>query len=436
MSSSVMAHGDGASGAGRKRVVMMVIDGLRGDGVRADWMPSLDAVARESRVFTAHRGVFPSATRVSSASIATGCYPARHGLAGNSVAWKEDNGFTRVSVGSADFVMRWQERHGHTLLVPTLADRLGDDMLIVSNSSPGAAHMQDPNKKARFYHRSGSWRPGGAPVPAAEHPDVAYDGTGDAVVTARFCESLLHASPAALSLLWICEPDHTQHAIALGSPDHRAILAGSDRMVAQVADTVQRLRAGGDDVLFIICSDHGQETTDEIIDVEAELAAAGFKQTAQSNEMMVASSGMGALIYALNEDAGFAADLTCWLRAQGWCNDAWSGNALAEVGQQAGNGLIAAFSMARREAENPYGVPGIAHVVKDPFSPNDAPGHGQHGGLGPFEGAPLLLMNGRMLTAGQETRASCLVDIAPSVLAHLGASASGFDGRSLLDPVH
>ncbi len=417
-----------------KRVVIMVIDGLRGDTFKTEWMPSLARLGEESRYFAGHRGVFPSATRVSSASIATGCNPGRHGLAGNAIAWVEgDGGLQRVSVAAADFVTRWQARDGQALKVPTLADRLGNDMVIVSNSSTGAAHMQDPNRCARFFHRSGSWRAGGASVAPHDEMSITYDGTGDAHATARFCELLAHGEPARVSLLWICEPDHTQHVIPLGSPDHRAILAGSDRMLAQVHGAVERMRRRGDDVLFIVCSDHGQETTDQVIDVEGELVAAGFKTAPDSTETLVLSSGMGGLVYSLDESPDRASAIADWFRVQPWCRDAWSGNALAQVGQQAGNGMIVAFAMARRDEPNAFGVPGIAHTIKDPFSPKDATGHGQHGGMGTYEGSPLLLVNAPRFAAGTETRASTLTDIAPTVLQHLGEPGDDFDGTSLFD---
>lgn len=425
-----------------KRVVMMIIDGLRADHVRSDWMPSLANVVADARLFRAHRGVFPSATRISSATIATGCYPARHGLAGNAVAWFRDGGFDPVSVGSADFVTHWREHAGHTLLAPTLADRLGEQMLIYSNSSPGAAHMQDPNRMARFYHRSGSWQPGGAEVDASERLDVAYDAAGDAVTTLRFCDALLHGPAAACSLLWICEPDHTQHAIELGSADHRALLAGSDRLVTQVAETARQLRANGDDVLLIIGSDHGHETTDEVVDVAAKLVDARFKTAVESREMVVASSGMGGLIYATDAAAEDSTALGEWLRAQSWCQNAWAGDELAAVNQRAADGLVAAFAMARRDDVNAYGVRGFAHVIKDRFSPNDGPGQGQHGGFGPYEGSPLLLADGVDFPKGSSDHPSSLIDIAPTIAAHVNLAGldsgrggsdtdSQFDGAAL-----
>lgn len=412
-----------------QRVVLMIIDGLRQDCARAAWMPSLAELAGTSRHFAGHRGVFPSATRVSSSSIATGCWPARHGLAGNCVAWREGDGFQKVSAGSQTFVRDWIARDGQALKVPTMADRFGSDMLIVSNSSPGAAQLQDPNRAARFLHRTAAWLPGGEeqlPLP------ITYTGTGDAIATSRFCELLLHGPATPCALLWICEPDHSQHALQLGSPDHRAVLAGSDRMVAQVVDAVARLREAGDDVLLLVGSDHGHETIDAVVDVEQALVEAGFKAGPEATDLIVASSGMGGHVYSTNEDPARAAELADWLRAQPWCHDAWSGNRLAELHQVAGNGVVAAFSMARRDTLNPYGVPGYAHAIKDRFSPNDAPGNGQHGGGGPYEGAPLLLANGRGFVAGTESEASALVDIAPTIYTHLEVAVTGvMDGEAL-----
>ncbi|MBT6273338.1 MAG: hypothetical protein HOI95_04310 [Chromatiales bacterium] len=409
----------------------MIIDGLRSDSVRTDWMPSLMRIRERSCSFTAHRGVFPSATRVSSASIATGCYPARHGLAGNAIAWDEGDGLKPVSVGPAAFLERWRAVTGHTLLEPTLAEHVADHggMVIHSNSSPGAAHMQDPNSHALFLHRSGSWSPGFKPTEATL--DVTYDGSGDAVTTGRFCEYLLHGPPAALNLLWICEPDHTQHAIELGCPEHRAILAGSDRLAFQVDDTVERMRARGDDVLLLIGSDHGQETADTVVDVDEALVNAGLKASLESSDVVIASSGMGALIY-LSESATVSPhDLAAWLERQAWCHQAWHGNELATIGQRPHGGLAVAFAMARRDDVNPFGVRGYAHVVKDPFSTADSTGLGQHGGMGPHEGSPLLIANGAAFPTLECDQASCLVDIAPTALRHLGLHCGGLDGDPL-----
>jgi len=70
-----------------RRCVLMIIDGLRADMLNHDYVPKLAQIAQNSCSYTQHRAVFPSATRINSASIATGCYPEHHGLGGNAIAF-------------------------------------------------------------------------------------------------------------------------------------------------------------------------------------------------------------------------------------------------------------------------------------------------------------------------------------------------------------
>ena len=263
-----------------KRAIVMVVDGLRADMVCPAYVPSLAKAAAESLLFTRHRSVFPSATRVNSASIATGCFPARHGLHGNAIALDEGEGLVAVSVGPPEFRERWRRATGHTLLAPTLSERLRQHggVVIHSNSSAGAAHMQDPDGHGTLYHRSGSHRPGFEPVTDGDHPRVGYDADGDSVVTRSFCDALVNNPASALNLLWICEPDHSQHALELGSDEHCEVLAAADACVQQVSQSVNVLRERGEQVLFIICSDHGHETVSDIVPVTQLMVEAGAER--------------------------------------------------------------------------------------------------------------------------------------------------------------
>ena len=90
-----------------------------------------------------------------------------------------------------------------------------------------------------------------------------------------------------------------------------------------------------------------------------------------------------------------------------------------------------AFSMAKRDEPNRYGVPGLGHVAADLFMKSDAQGHGQHGGLGPYETRPFLIASGRGLARGESRAPTRTVDLAPTILAHLGVPAPGMDGTPL-----
>src|SRR5688500_14961781 len=76
----------GSSASGQKSshpVLVIVLDGLRRDYVTPELMPNLHRLGESGAVGEKHHSVFPTVTRVNAASIATGCYPAVHGLVHN-----------------------------------------------------------------------------------------------------------------------------------------------------------------------------------------------------------------------------------------------------------------------------------------------------------------------------------------------------------------
>ena len=414
-----------------RRAVLVVVDGLRGDHVTETLAPSLHRLATAARWYPGHRSVFPSATRVNSASLATGCFPGSHGLHGNVIALDEGGGLVPVPVGPATFRERLRRATGRTLRRPTLSERLREHGGAASwlNSSPGAAHMQDPDGHGLLLHRSGSHRPGFKPVEGPEHLDVTYDAAGDRETTRRFCAALDAPGGYALHTTWLCEPDHSQHVMELGSDEHRALVRAADANVANIVAAVARMRERGETVLLVVCSDHGHETTDQIIPVEALMVEAGLKADAESSDIVFASSGMGALVYMSDSASSRRDDIVEWLGRQPWCGQVFAGAALSEVGHREDGGLAIAFSMARRDAPNRFGVPGVSHVAGCRFSNIDAPGRGQHGGLGRYETNAMLIVDDGSGDARRiETRTSA-VDVAPTILDFLGLAYDGADGR-------
>ena len=414
-----------------RRAVLVVVDGLRGDLVNDAFTPSLHRLANSARWYPNHRSVFPSATRVNSASLATGCFPASHGLHGNVIALDEGDGLVPVPVGPPTFRERLRRATGRTLCRPTLSERLREHGGAASwlNSSAGAAHMQDPDGHGLLLHRSGSHRPGFEPVEGPEHLDVTYDALGDRETTCRFCAALDAPGKYALHTLWLCEPDHSQHVMELGSDDHRALVGAADANVTDVVSAVGRMRERGEEVLLVVCSDHGHETTDQIIPVEALMIEAGLKAGSESSDVVFASSGMGALVYLSDGARSRRDDIVDWLGRQPWCGPVFAGAGLAEVGQREDGGLSIAFAMAGRDAPNRFGIPGISHVAGCRFSSIDAPGRGQHGGLGRYETNPVLIIDDGSGDARRIEAQTSAVDIAPTILDFLGVAYDGADGR-------
>src|SRR5215469_6195305 len=206
------------------RAVIVICDSLRADLINARDAPFLTEFAERSARFANHRGVFPSTTRTSAASIATGCLPARHGLLGNTMALDEGDGLVCLSVGKPDFRDRLRRATGRTLHMPTLAERLsriGETAIAFSNVSPGAAYFLDPDGFGWVYNPAGSFGPGRQVLSADDGLSIAKGEAGDTAATERFCDEVLRRRAPTLALLWLSEPDYTGHHSPLGSPAHR-----------------------------------------------------------------------------------------------------------------------------------------------------------------------------------------------------------------------
>ena len=416
-----------------RRAVLVVCDSLRADLIRPDTAPTLHALGRSVTNFTGCRGVFPSVTRVTSASIATGCHPGRHGLLGNTMVLDEGAGLVCLSVGKPEFRERMRKATGRTLLAPTLAERVADHggAIVMSNVSPGAAYFQDPDGFGHVYHRAGSFAPGLAPVADADHLNIAIGAAGDAAMTARFCDEVLLERRPRLGVLWLSEPDHTGHGSPLGSPQHLAAILAADRCVKRVLDTVRELDRRGGETLVIVCSDHGMETTARTIRVDDLLIGAGLKAGPGSRDLVTAPNGTATMIYRAREARASAEELRRFLEAEDWVGTLFTGPALAEVGLPTGGPVAAAVSLRTEHRPNEFGIWGYGDIAAD-LEGKDYTGCGQHGGLGPNEQRPFLFVNGPGYREGAtvETRVSH-VSVAPTILRHLGLPWDGMDGLPL-----
>jgi hypothetical protein len=417
-----------------RRVVVLVLDGLRRDMLTQTWTPNLAAHARAAERFDAHRSVFPSATRVVSSSFATGCYPARHELQGNSLVLMEEGRLVAHDAGHPDFLQHKRRVTGKSLAVPTLAERVKDHggAIIFSKVSPGAAYAHDPDGHGWVYHNAGSYGPGRRRLPDSEGVKVGLDPAGDRAMAERFITEVLFERRPALALLWLGDPDATSHAQPLGSPAHLEALRQSDETAGLVMRAVAKLRAEGDEVLFVVCSDHGHQTVRGVIDIEAELVAAGLKSAAGSGDVVSVSNGTSALIYVHDDARGKIPALGEFLRSRPWAGQVVDVEGLSEIGQAARHGLTFAVDMASTDEPNAFGIPGQSYEAQPAPGKSGHLGCGQHGGLARYEQSPFLLVQGEGFEAGAvRLEPTSAVDHAPTILTHLRLPADGMDGRPL-----
>lgn len=412
----------------KKRVVIVICDGLRGDMVTPTWTPNLIRIARHGTHFTGHRGVFPSTTRTTAAAIATGCLPARNGLEGNAVALDFGQGYEVLSVGPPGFRDRMQQALGRTLKVPVMSERVGGDAVIFGNASPGAAMFLDPDGHGELLHRDVAFGPGRKPI---DTHDASHDAAGDAALTTRFIEEVLLTRKPALSLIWQCEPDHTQHDVPLGSPAHIDVVRAADAQAGRVFDCLKPEIDKGE-VLLICASDHGHETVSEIVDLETMLIEGGFKAGPKSPDVAVAPQGLSATIY-LSDDAKPRMDeIAAFLTTDPRIGQVIVGEELADFGIDPDGGIDIAVVGAFSDKESPDGIPGQGVAFQGDIKIANTVGCGQHGGLGRYEQMPFLICVGQGFETGAKVSSpTSPIDIAPTAIRHLGLNGDGMDGRAL-----
>lgn len=413
-----------------RRAILIVCDGLGAEWVSEAQTPTLARLLAGHFRADDHRAVFPSVTRVSAASIATGCFPGRHGLEGNQMALVEDGRITVHNVGAPSFRQTLRRVTGRTLRVPTMAERLARSggQVAYSNVSPGAAYFLDPDHFGTVLHRAGSFGPGGASLTGAAHLGVSHDLDGDTEMTRRFCAEVVPSNGFRLAILWLANPDLTLHHDPLGSPEHVHALEVTDRLVAQV---VERVAAHEDrfDTLLAVGSDHGHETVGRSIHIGNWLAKKGLEAELREGRIGIASQGTSALIYATDAARAAVEDLLPKMLQEPWSGSILTGEALAATGLTA-DALVAAVDTARHDETNDHGVAGTRWLVEDGEGTPEI-GCGHHGGLGPAETRPFLTFIHREFGQGEVGRPTSLVDIAPTILRFLGEPGDGMDGAPL-----
>jgi arylsulfatase A-like enzyme len=242
---------------------------------------------------------------------------------------------------------------------------------------------------------------------------------------------VLRGRAPAIALLWLSEPDYTGHHTPLGSPAHRRAIASADENFRRVAETVASLDPTGEDILLVVGSDHGMETVAETIDLDGLLIEAGLKRAHTSSDVVVAPNGTSALLYFADPAGALVAEVARFLETQDWVGRTFVGPDLAAAGLPTASPMQIAVTLKPDDRTNLHGVPGHSPVMRDALEPKDATGFGQHGGLGKNEQSPFLFISGGSIAPGPRHSRSSLIDIAPTVLRHLGLPTTEMDGQPL-----
>jgi arylsulfatase A-like enzyme len=451
--------------------VVMVLDGLRPDSITLDETPNLWRLRQEGVNFANGHSVFPTVTRTNATAIATGTYPDRNGMFGNTLFVREVD--PNHAFGNDDHknLLRLDEATGGGMvLAPSLAEILArrrKTLAVVSSGTTGSALLGNPRApKGVGVLVNAFWEPG---------KRVAFPDAANEAILTRFPPApekggnldpyseqvswtqrvlrdyvLTELKPDVV-VNWLTEPDHLQHAIGAGSPQARGAIRNDDREVGLL---LERLRALGlaEKTNVIVVSDHGFGHGAFGVDVTGELIKAGLKAGPDSDDVVVASSGQTILLYARERNAERVSAVVRFLQRQPWAGvlftaAAQSGESSLTKGRESGTFALELVHMANAargpdivftfpwsSARGPFGLQGTDYT--DARTTGQLTGTaGNHGSMSPWVVHNTFLAWGPDFKRGitVHTPASN-VDLAPTLLALMNLDKDvpdRFDGRAL-----
>ena len=442
------------------RVVVVVFDGLRPDMVTSARMPNLAAFAGRSLWYREARSVFPSMTRVATASFATGATPAAHGIVGNAFFYPDVTRDFVIDTSRADDLALAERRLGRPLpTAETFADRLaatGHSFAVVHTGSAGSAYMLNPRAAAHGHWtftilgESATVTPEAVrevverfgPLPPRELPRYAEIDYAERV----FREHVLAAKSPDVALIWFNEPDTSSHYRFIGSLETGRILAHADAAFGRILGAIAE-QPDAADIAIIVASDHGQITGHGAVELDRLLTEAGHpaamsSQRPLSGANVALTGGNMGEIRMLDGDRDRRDAIARWLMQRDEIGMVFTSSddpvrgdvegtfATALVGLDHPRGPDLVYVLRSDEGLDGHGLPGRGLI-----SAGDVPvGGGMHGGLNRHELNTVLMLSGAAARVpGQTDAAAGLIDIAPTILDLLGVTAAPtMTGRSLL----
>ena len=436
-----------ASSAQDRHVVVVVWDGMRPDFVSEQNTPALWKLAKGGVTFQNHHSVYPSATIANGTAIATGVYPNRSGILGNHDYRPEIDAKNSIDVENVGVVGKGDQLSGGNYInVPTIVELIqtrGRKTAVAAAKTVGLLLDRHGNfRSAQNIFAGESLLPGAVAsvvktlgaFPAPTQPSERDDWTTKALVG-----SLWEKEIPAFSLLWLSEPDDTEHKTAPGAPAALAAMKSSDENLARVLTALDRHHARTSTDIFVV-SDHGFSTIEHAIDLPKILQDAGFDAVTEfasepeTGQIMLVGNGGTVLFYMIGHDAAVTRRLVEFLQQTDFAGVIFTREAMAgtftldKVRIDNEHAPDAEMAFRWNENKNQFGIAGMMDGDWQ-----RAAGKGTHATLSKFDMHNMLIAAGPDFKNGLTSDLpSGNVDLAPTVLAILGIkSPSSIDGRDL-----
>lgn len=296
-----------------KYFVLVVWDGMRPDFVSKELTPTLHALRESGVWFANHHSVYPTSTEVNGTVLATGVFPKRSGITANKEYRAEIDPFKPFATESLVAVRRGDElTGGNYLRVPTVAELVRDAGGRTSVAGAKPVVLLHDRRERPSTSQSPVWFATGClpeinyaslmnrlgAFPAAVSPNVGRDIWATRCLTEAFWETNM----PRYSVLWLSEPDFSQHHHGPGSPEGLAAIRNCDERLATVLSELDRRGIRQQTDIFVV-SDHGFSTIGENGDVAATLQLAGINarstwdQPPVQDDVVSVGNGGSVLLY-------------------------------------------------------------------------------------------------------------------------------------------
>ena len=431
-----------------RHVVIVVWDGMRPDFVSEETTPTLWKLAREGVTFRNHHSVYPSATMVNGTALVTGVYPGRNGVTANYEYRPEIDRRRSINVESPAAVSRGDELSGGKYIsVPTITElvqRAGGRTAIASAKT--VALLLDRNAgvgpaKNCVTLVAGRTLPSDAitSVVAALGPFPVARLQHDAWTTKAVTDLLWKDGVPALSVIWLGEPDLTEHETAPGAPPALAAIKSSDENLGAIISALDT-KGARETTDVLVVSDHGFSTIRRSIDLRKILSDAGFAAKTKfddepkAGEIMLVGNGGSVLFYVVGHDETLTRRLVEFLQQSDFAGVIFTKQSLpgtfplndAKIDNAHAPDVVLAFRW--KDSKNQFGAPGMIDADWQRKA-----GEGTHASLSRFDMHNILIAAGPDFRRGQTDESPTgNIDLAPTILHILGIKPpQEMDGRVL-----
>ena len=438
-------------------VVVVVWDGMRPDFITPQYCPNLYALATNGVFFKNNHCAYVSSTEVNGTALATGVHPGRSRVIANTEYRPEISVTGTFATEGLDAIRRGDLLTGGNYLgAETLAEILQDNGIptVVAGSKAVVLLHDRSNKKHSDAEKESVLLFEGKTIPRslgetlikanddkawptnATHPNTAQDNW----TTRSLLRVLWKKVLPKYTLLWLSDPDKSQHEHGVGASNALAGIESSDKNLGEVIKSLKE-RGVFDKTDLMVVSDHGFSTIakgPDVVEILKKAKFSAFKknENPEPGDVMVVGLGGSVMFYVVEHQEPVVRRLVEFLQQADFAGVIFSklnleGTFPLDVVRYGGTnaGPDVMISMRWTADKNEHGFPGMF------YSMDGTKGKGSHASLSRFD------MNNTLVASGPDFKrgflneiASGNIDVTPTVLWLLGVSPpKPLDGRVLYE---